>query len=46
MMLSIPTGIDLRAPTEKRANLGNCFRRLDALRFMRKVGIRILGDAA
>ncbi len=44
MMLSIPTGIDLRATTEKRANLTNCFKRLDALRFMRRVGMRILAE--
>jgi hypothetical protein len=44
MMLSIPTGIDLRGPGEKRANLGNVKRRFDAFRFMRRIGALILAE--
>jgi hypothetical protein len=44
MMLSIPTGIDLRAPAEKRAGFKNMFRRFDAIHFMRRAGIRVLAD--
>jgi hypothetical protein len=44
MMLSIPTGIDLRSMAEKKANLGNVRRRVDAFRFMVRRGIRILAE--
>jgi hypothetical protein len=43
MMLSIPTGRDLRGPTEKRANVFNLGKRLAAFRFMRSSGMDILG---
>jgi hypothetical protein len=43
MLLSIPTGIDLRGPDEKRANLTNVKRRFAAFKFMRTAGVRILG---
>ena len=44
MMLSLPTGLDLRGPTEKRANVVNVIKRLAALRFMRTAGMTILGE--
>jgi hypothetical protein len=36
MMLSIPSGIDLRGPIERRANIGNLRRRLGAFEYMRR----------
>jgi hypothetical protein len=36
MMLSIPTGIDLRGPLEKRAHINSMRKRLNAFRYMRR----------
>jgi len=35
MMLSIPSGLDLRGTHEKRAHLQSLRKRLDAFRYMR-----------
>ena len=43
MLLSIPTGRDLRGFGEKRAHVANVMKRFAAFRFMRASGIEILG---
>jgi hypothetical protein len=45
MLLSIPTGIDLRGPSEKRANLSNVLRRMSAFKFMRRAGFNVLAES-
>lgn len=44
MLLSIPTGRDLRGPAEKRAGVASMIKRLAAFRFMRSAGMDILGS--